>query len=158
MFKREYISYSSFGEKLKKLYYKIDRGGVPSLIVGIANGGLNVSKPLANWFQCEHVSISIHFYDGQKIGGGKPYFYDIPPLPKDMKEILVVDDILDTGTTLKFFMEKTGLVHKENFKIATIHWNDRNGLLNLKPDYWVDKKKENTWIVYPWETEYSAML
>jgi hypoxanthine phosphoribosyltransferase len=75
-----------------------------------------------------------------------------------MKEILVVDDILDTGTTLKFFMEKTGLVHKENFKIATIHWNDRNGLLNLKPDYWVDKKKENTWIVYPWETEYSDVL
>lgn len=156
MSKRVYINYSKFETLLKKLYHKIDRGGVPSLIVGIANGGLNISKPLANWFQCEHISVSIHFYDGEKIGG-KPYFFDIPPLPADMKNVLVVDDILDTGTTLKFFMEKTGLVHKENFQIATLHWNQdsKSGLI---PDYWVDKKKENTWIVYPWESEYVNVL
>lgn len=156
MSKRVYINYSKFETFLKKLYHKIDRGGVPSLIVGIANGGLNISKPLANWFQCEHISVSIHFYDWEKIGG-KPYFFDIPPLPADIKNILVVDDILDTGTTLKFFMEKTGLVHKENFQIATLHWNQdsKSGLI---PDYWVDKKKENTWIVYPWESEYVNVL
>lgn len=156
MSKRIYISYSKFETLLRKLYYKIDRAGVPSLIVGIANGGLNVSKPLANWFQCEHVSISIHFYNGDKVED-KPYFFDIPPIPTDIGNVILVDDILDTGSTINFFKTQSGLVHGVNFKIATLHWNP-NSKFGLKPDYFVEKKKENTWIVYPWETEYSALL
>lgn len=156
MSKKIYIGYSKFEKLLRQLYYEIDKCGVPSLIVGIANGGLNVSKPLANWFQCEHIGVSIHFYDGEKVGG-KPYFYDIPPIPTDIRQILVVDDILDTGATLNFFMEKTGLIHGSNFEIATLHWNKNNNS-GLIPDYWAGEKKEDTWIVYPWESEYVNVL
>ena len=156
MVRKIYIDYSTFGEKLKKLYRKIERGGAPSVIIGIANGGLNISKPLANWFQCKHIGISIHFYDGEK-SAGEPYYAHIPSIPTDWTNILLVDDILDSGTTINYFTERTKLVQGINFKIATLHWNPK-GQFGITPDYYVDKKKENTWIVYPWETEFAEKL
>ena len=154
--KKVYIDYAQFGEKLKQLYHKIHRGGVPTTIIGIASGGLNLSSPLANWLKCKHIGISIHFYDGDRLAG-KPYFASIPTFPTDVKNILLVDDILESGTTINYFEEQTKLVHGVNFKIATLHWNP-NGRFGIKPDYYVDKKRDNTWIVYPWETEYSDKL
>ncbi len=156
MERKVYIDYTSFGNKLIKLYQKIKRDGKPSLIIGIANGGLNLSKPLANWLQCKHIGISIHFYDGDKIAG-KPYYSNIPQIPTDWTNILLVDDILDTGTTIQYFIEQTKLVQRANFKIATLHWNPKSQH-GLKPDYYVDKKKENTWIVYPWESEFVDVI
>lgn len=156
MTEKVFINYTQFEEKLIKLYYKIRKGGIPTTIVGIASGGLNISVPLSNWFKCKHVGVSIHFYDGDRLAG-KPYFANIPPFPTDVRNLLLVDDILDSGTTIKYFVDQTKLVHGTNFKIATLHWNP-NGKFKLKPDYYVDKKKENTWIVYPWESEYSEKL
>ena len=150
--RKVYIDYAQFGEKLEKLYHKILRGGVPTTIFGIASGGLNLSKPLANWLKCKHVGISIHFYDGDRLEG-KPYFANIPPIPTDWTNLLLVDDILDSGTTIKYFTDTTKLVQGVNFKVATLHWNP-NGKHGLKPDFYVDKKKESTWICYPWEPDF----
>ncbi len=154
--KKIYIDYGWFGDCVITLYEKIQRGGVPHTIIGIANGGLNISKPLANWLQCKHIEISIHFYDGDKIAN-KPYYANIPEFPLDVTNILLVDDILDSGKTIKYFMDTTKLVQGVNFKIATLHWNP-DGELGLKPDYYVDNKRKNTWIVYPWEKEFVETL
>jgi hypoxanthine phosphoribosyltransferase len=150
--KKIYISYAEFGEKLQKLYKKILADGVPDKIIGIASGGLNLSRPLSNWLKCHHIEIDIYFYNQNKLNHGKPYFYDIPPMPKFWTNLLVVDDILDSGSTIKFFMENTGLVHGVNFKIATLHWNPK-GQSGIVPDYYISKKPKNSWICYPWETE-----
>lgn len=154
--KKIFIDYTQFGIKLQKLYKKIRWGGVPTCIIGIANGGLNISQPLANWLQCKHITVSIHFYDQDKLAS-RPYYADIPPIPRDSVNLLLVDDILDSGTTIKYFIEKTGLVHGENFRIATLHWN-KKGQHCLTPDFYINEKKENTWIVYPWESEFVETL
>lgn len=154
--KKIYIDYKQFGDKLIRLYKKLGGVGYPNCIIGIANGGLNLNRPLANWLKCKHVSVSIHFYDNDKLAG-KPYYADIPPIPKDSVNLLLVDDILDSGTTIKYFIDRTGLAHEENFKIATLHWN-KSGQHCLKPDFYIDKKKENTWVVYSWKAEFVEML
>jgi hypoxanthine phosphoribosyltransferase len=151
-----YIDYCQFGKKLVSLYKKIKRGGVPSVIIGIANGGLNISKPISNWFQCKHITASIHFYDGDK-KTNEPFYVNIPNIPTEIKNILIIDDILDTGSTIRYFENHTGLKQHKNFKIASLHWNP-NGESGIKPDYYVNKKPKNSWIVYPWETEYVEML
>lgn len=156
MLKKIYIDYNQFGIKLQKLYNKILRGYKPTHVIGIANGGLNISKPLAAWMGCEHITVSIHFYNSDK-PMSKPYFADIPSIPTDWSNLLIVDDILDTGTTMKYFMNTTGLVQGFNFKIATLHWFP-NGKHGLMPDFYVDKKPKNSWIVYPWESEYADIL
>jgi len=156
MLKKIYIDYAIFGIKLQKLYKKILVGRIPTTIFGIASGGLNISRPLANWLNCRHVGISIHFYDKNQLAG-KPYFANIPKIPTDWTNILLVDDVLDTGTTINYFIEQTKLVHGVNFKIATLHWNPK-GKFGLKPDYYVDKKPKNSWLIFPWESEFVEML
>jgi hypoxanthine phosphoribosyltransferase len=148
-----YIDYNQFGIKLRNLYEKIHKDGVPYQIIGIASGGLNLSYPLARWLRCSrHLTISIHFYNGDKLHG-KPYYSDIPTIPNDWTNLLLVDDILDSGTTIQYFIEQTGLVQGVNFKIATMFWNP-TGKFGLKPDYYVDKKKNEEWCVMPWEEDF----
>ena len=56
---------------------------------------------------------------------------------------LIVDDISDSGQTLKRF-GALGTV------TATIHLVP--GAVYV-PDVWVFQRPENSWVVYPWETE-----
>ena len=152
--KKIYVDYSQFGEKLYKLYQKILRGGLPSKIIGIASGGINLSRPLAEWLGIHHIGVSIHFYDENKNVLSKPFFASVPPIPKDWTDLLIVDDIVDSGRTIKYFIDKTGLKQGVNFRIASLHWNPK-GKYGIKPDYFIERKPANSWIVYPWEGEFT---
>lgn len=57
------------------------------------------------------------------------------------QETLIVDDLADTGTTLKEFAEN-------NFDIATIYYKTRSTVV---PTYYVDQCPNNFWIVFNWE-------
>jgi hypoxanthine phosphoribosyltransferase len=153
-----YIDYAKFGEMLKDMYsLLVSDKYVPTTIIGIANGGLNISKPLSNWFGCKHIEVSIKFYKNGKLKkSGIPYDSTIPRIPKS-KKMLLVDDILDSGSTINYFMEKTGLVRQKDFRIATLHWNPK-GKFGFWPDYYVDKKEDGNWFVYPWEAEFTEIL
>lgn len=65
--------------------------------------------------------------------------------------ILIIDDIADTGETLKKY-KKHPLSEKSY--IVTIHEHKQS---IIKPDYSVINKRDK-WIVYPWETEDSEEI
>jgi len=73
---------------------------------------------------------------------------DLPYIenPYDVLEdgFVIIDDIADTGETLKFY-EDTFL----DSYIVTIHEHEQS---IVKPEYSVINKGDK-WIVYPWETE-----
>jgi hypoxanthine phosphoribosyltransferase len=56
--------------------------------------------------------------------------------------ILIVDDICDSGRTLKRFK------FEENIYTATLHWKQSS---EYQPNYFWEIAYENEWIVYPWE-------
>ena len=56
--------------------------------------------------------------------------------------ILIVDDICDSGKTLKKFK------FEENVYTATLHWKQS---AEYQPNYFWEIAYENEWIVYPWE-------
>ena len=56
--------------------------------------------------------------------------------------ILIVDDICDSGKTLKKFK------FEENVYTATLHWKQSS---EYQPNYFWEIAYENEWIVYPWE-------
>lgn len=58
--------------------------------------------------------------------------------------ILIVDDICDSGETLKQFK------FEENVFTATIH-HKRSAV--LEPNFFYQLAYENQWIVYPWENK-----
>jgi hypoxanthine phosphoribosyltransferase len=58
----------------------------------------------------------------------------------DYENILVVDDICDSGETLK--------EHHQFFTTATIHYKQA---AIVKPDFYYSLAPRDKWIVYPWE-------
>ena len=63
--------------------------------------------------------------------------------------ILIVDDICDSGKTLKKFK------FEENVYTATLHWKQ---LAEYQPNYFWEIAYENEWIVYPWENKDSKTI
>lgn len=63
-----------------------------------------------------------------------------PLLAAPCKGCLVIDDIADTGKTLQHYDD-------EGYYIATMFYHRQSLVV---PDYYMHKK-EDKWIVYPWE-------
>ena len=64
-------------------------------------------------------------------------------------DILVVDDICDTGKTLKRFK------FENNIYTAALHWKQSS---EYQPHYFWEIAYENEWIVYPWENKDSKTI
>lgn len=118
-------------------------------IVGIANGGLNISKPLANKLKLPHKSITIRFYGDSKIHTEKPKeinFKELEDIDNNHK-ILLVDDLIDSGISMKYFKNTININHK----IAVLYWNKTNKY-SITPEYYC-YEKPNMWIDFFWETK-----
>lgn len=111
-------------------------------VVGIANGGLNISVPLAQKLDLPHHAIRISWYDGHN-QRKKPLIEGA--LIEDTGN-LIVDDLIDGGKTIHTFDQYFGL---EGNAVAVLYWNV---LSSVKPDYYVEIKP-NSWLVFPWSKE-----
>lgn len=63
--------------------------------------------------------------------------------------ILIVDDICDSGKTLKRFK------FEDNIYTATLHYKTT---AKYEPHFWWRIAPENEWIVYPWESKDSKTI
>lgn len=122
-------------------------------VVGIERGGLPLSQWLAYALQKPHSSITISLYGDRTVKTGTPpHIWFGPHWDKIIKSpFLLVDDIVDSGETLRLFQELT-FVDKATYWLATLHWCEENSP-NQKPDFFVEKKRKADWIVYPWEKD-----
>ena len=57
-------------------------------------------------------------------------------------QVLIVDDIADSGHTLKQW-------NAEDFQTAVLHYKSHTSAVT--PDIWAVEHETNDWIVYPWE-------
>jgi len=115
-------------------------------ILGIENGGLNVSKPLSEMLNVPHKSIKISFYKEDHTVSSTPSL-ELHGLNINKKDkVLVVDDLIDNGHTLKYFQEN--FICKS--KIAVLYWN-KYGKYKVIPDYFIEEKFINSWLEFYWE-------
>jgi len=92
-----YYSYQEYREDLKALTQKIDRPF--DAILGIARGGLSMVQMLGEYYDMREVYAinTIGYDDTQKKESTK--VFNMPDL-KSAKQVLIVDDIVDSGDTL----------------------------------------------------------
>lgn len=62
------------------------------------------------------------------------------------KKTIIVDDIIDSGNTMIKLLKETR--NKTDFTLSLFFNQDST----YKSRYWVHKKNQNNWIVFPWET------
>ncbi len=126
-----------------KLIYNLE---VPDIIVGLARGGLVPSVITSHILGVKMIPVSYSSKKGE--GEYKEYANTLPNL-NDHKNLLIMDDIVDSGFTMKevhdFYFERG-----HNVDMATLYWKEGSA---IKPNYyWQDIPKDSPWIQFPWET------
>ena len=119
------------------------RGGTP---VGVVIHEFLLYKGIETY----HTAVKAESYRGMKkrtepeIGYLKPV---LDVLDKDNK-VLLIDDIFDTGLTLK---KVCGLLGERtrNIKIATLYYKESRNMTDITPDFFL--RKTANWIVFPHE-------
>jgi len=116
----------------------------PEYIVGIKRGGLIPAVSLSHLFKIPMNVINFQSRDGDscELGG-------LLELSKDSR-ILLVDDICDTGETFRA-IKKEIKQNYLNIKFCSLFYNIRQ---NITVDYFarrIDREKDTSWIVFPWE-------
>jgi hypoxanthine phosphoribosyltransferase len=115
-------------------------------IMGIENGGLNVSKPLSEMLNVPHKSIKISFYKEGNSANTTPDIDLHGHVFNQKDRVLVVDDLIDNGHTMKYFQDKFPC----KSKIAVLYWN-KYGKYHVVPDYFIEEKFVHTWLEFHWE-------
>lgn len=144
-----YYSYEDFKNDTKILIEKV-RSSDFDAIVAIARGGLTLSHVMGEGLDIRQVqSIRTEHYDKTKKRDtlsifGKCEF-------GDAKKILVVDDISDSGDTLKAVMEYLKDDFKDiEFYSATLFYKKSS---IYEPDFWINEAKE--WVDFFWESDFT---
>ncbi len=123
----------------------------PDYIVGITRGGNVPATILSNMtgIRCEAVKVALRDGESGKTGDSISWMADDAKLGKN---ILVVDDINDTGATFEWLSNDWGLNGGDNVRFATLTENLSSNFDGV--DYYCDevnKAEEDVWLVYPWE-------
>ena len=122
---KRYLSWNDIDRAINRLVASINSSEVKfEAVGGLPRGGLIPAVLLSH-------RLSIPFVSQANIAGVSG-------------NILIVDDICDSGRTLKRFK------FEENVYTATLHWKQS---AEYQPNYFWEIAYENEWIVYPWENK-----
>jgi uncharacterized protein len=141
----------------------------PDYIVGMNRGGLPISVMLSHLLNCNHYALDVRLRDNATQESNcwmaeEAFGYlDGNCKPKMRKQILIVDDINDTGATFKWIRKdwEAGClpghegwddVWNENVRFATMCEKTHTKFDGVDY-YWneIDTSEKDTWIVFPWE-------
>jgi len=119
---------------------------VPRQLVAVAMGGLVPAAIVASLLRIPMYIIELSHYEGRE----RKEEITVTYKPSDIKDVptLVVDDIVDTGETLKVVVNELVEVgvSTDNIKVGVLH--KKPGAC-FEPDWYVYLTKD--WVVYPWE-------
>jgi len=119
----------------------------PDVIVGVSRGGWLPARVLSDLLDNPNLAnVRAEFYVGVAETRGEPTLTQPVSMPVASKRVLIVDEITDTGKSLKVVKEHVKKQGAAEIKIATVYYKPW-GI--GKPDYY--EKETNRWIVFPWE-------
>ncbi len=127
-----------------------ESGWMPDLVVAVARGGYVPARLLCDFLDINDlVSIqSQHWVEAARAAEKAilkfPYKIDASNM-----NVLIVDDIVDTGDTMllaRDFIEKEW--KPKSLKLAALQWI--SPVAKFKPDYYYIEVKEWIWFQYPW--------
>lgn len=145
----KYYSYEEFLKDAKLLFKKADSHiGKPDAILAIARGGLSLAHFLSlRWDLREVYSLNAISYDGNK--QKELIIKNIPKIDSSFKKILIVDEIVDSGKSLKKIIE---MLQEQNPQIAfytAVIFQKENA--QIKANFWIREPLD--WIDFFWERD-----
>jgi len=107
--KKFYLTAQDIEDTAKKLVKKLKKfnlGGEDTLVVGVGRGGLIAAQYVAYGLGVRDITcIQSKLYDGEQINETKMEVSGALMIDYDYENIIVVDDLVDTGITLDVIIE-----------------------------------------------------
>lgn len=138
------VTWDQLHRDSKALAWRLLEVGPWKGIVAITRGGLIPAAIVARELECRLIeTVSVVTYDEEH--RGEPRVVKAPLAAGDGEGWLVIDDLVDTGTTLRVVRALLPAAH-----VATIYAKPAG-----KPlvDSFITEVSQDTWILFPWDTE-----
>ena len=151
------ISWEEYHKKTEQLAVKVyDDGWKFNQVVCIAKGGMRVGDVFARIFNVPLAILSVESYKGEGMKnkrGAITFSRDLAKTsPNIGSKVLLVDDLADSGITLKKSIDWLehfyGFYFDEPVRTAVLFYK---ALSKFKPTYHIDYLKDSPWIVMPFE-------
>jgi len=149
-------------DEIEALIKEIESSSIPfTHIVGISRGGLVPAVYVSHYFRLPLAvaKVKTFFADDLELYG-EPKSAEVELLDDKhssidaSSRILVVDDISDSGMTLRAIVEHLRVISAEVYA-ATIHC--REGTV-FEPDFYAVRLSEkDPWVTYPWENDHNEI-
>lgn len=171
--KKIYYSWQQIEGMTLEIIRQITRDGWrPDYVVGLTRGGLVPANLISQYLECRMETLKVSLRDGCEQESNLWMAEDAfgypthdPMVSGDgRKNILIVDDINDTGATLNWIKqdwERSCLpkdkrwkqVWGNNVRVACLYDNElsKSKLDVAYSAVTINKAAENAWIVFPWE-------
>jgi xanthine phosphoribosyltransferase len=138
------VTWDQLHRDSKALAWKLLERGPWKGVVAITRGGLIPAAIVARELDCRVVeTVSVVTYDEEN--RGEPRMVKAPTAAGDGTGWLLVDDLVDTGTTARLVRQVLPGAH-----FATIYAKPAGQPL---VETFVTEVSQDTWILFPWDTE-----
>jgi len=131
----------SLAEKIREDDFK------PDVIVGVSRGGWPPARVMSDLLENPEIAnVKAEFYLGVGQTKGEPLITQPVSVSVRDKEVLLMDDVADTGKSLRLVRAHLKEKGATEVKIATVYYKPWSVVI---PDYY--EKETRSWIIFPWE-------
>ena len=148
-------SYSDFRDGIEQIAVQIEKSGYePDVIVGIVRGG---SVPAVYLSHRLKIPVQmVHWNTRDETQWGNESNCWIPEDINNGDKILLVDDIVDGGDTIKELLNDWNSsisddLEVDNIRVAAMYYNTAQ---DVNVDYFdraINREEDKRWIIFPWE-------
>lgn len=119
----------------------------PEVIVGVSRGGWPPARIMSDLLENSHVAnMKVEFYKDIGVRSRRPRITQPVTAEVKGKTVLVVDDVADTGHSLKVVAEHLQRRGAKDLRVCTIYMKPQS---IFRPDFYA--KTTRKWIIFPWE-------
>ena len=121
----------------------------PDVVVALARGGWFAGRCLCDFLGLDDLtSLKMEHYVGTAQKTGEPEIrYPMPEGSVEGKDVLIIDDIADTGGSIERAHEYVAERDANDIRTATLQILQTS---EFDPDYVGERLEQWAWVVYPW--------
>ena len=138
-----YESLLAIAQRIRSSGYRVD------LVVGVARGGVVAARILTDLLEAPQLGfVHVSFYVDLAQTAPKPTLRCPAELDVEDRNVLLVDDIADSGRSLQLAKSHLQSQGPDAIRTATIYYKPTSCII---PDYY--DKQAQKWVVFPWEAK-----
>ncbi|EHP70646.1 MAG: phosphoribosyltransferase [Metallosphaera yellowstonensis] len=141
-------SWEEIEDRVFQIVEKMTKDGFfPDAIIAVLTGGAIPAKLLSDILDTKNIKyVDIKFYKGVGTTENRPVIKAIYINDLENKNVLIVDDVSDTGETLEAVSNVVSMFSPKTIRTAALYVKPWSRKI---PDYYGEQVGK--WIVFPWD-------